>query len=79
MGYIKPAEIPIFTGISLAQMLSERITEYFADPVHQKEFEEWRKKRADEKNGSSCDCGGSSVVDFQTNIVGRRNTRSTTS
>lgn len=73
MGYVSTAEIPIFTGISLGQMLSDTITEYFADPIHQKEFEEWRSKRANEKN----DCinnvhTGSSIVDFRTNGAGRR-------
>ena len=45
MGYIDIKEIPTFTGYSLGQMLNDAIAEYFADPIHLKEFEEWKRER----------------------------------
>lgn len=53
MGYINQAEIPAFTGLSLGRMLCDAITEYFADPQHQREFEEWKKEQ--EKGAGSND------------------------
>lgn len=54
MGYIDIKEIPTFTGYSLGQLLSDTIAEYFANPIHQKEFEEWKREREgrEDENGA---------------------------
>lgn len=51
MGYVDIKEIPTFTGYSLGQMLNDTISEYFANPVHQKEFEKWKRDRERNQGG----------------------------
>lgn len=47
MGYINAQQIPKSEGSMIGSMLFSTISEYFADPKHQAEFEEWQKSRAD--------------------------------
>lgn len=48
MGYIDVQQIPKSTGNMIGSMLFTSISEYFADPKHQEEFEEWKREREDE-------------------------------
>lgn len=47
MGYINAQQIPKSEGNMIGSLLFTSISEYFADPQHQQEFEEWKKSRAD--------------------------------
>ena len=48
MGYIEAQQIPKSEGNMMASLLFSSISNYFADPKHQQEFEEW-KRRQEEK------------------------------
>lgn len=43
--YIEKERIPKPEGNVMAAMLFSTISNYFADPQHQKEFEEWQRSR----------------------------------
>lgn len=47
MKYIEKERIPKSEGNVMAAMLFSTISEYFADPNNQKEFEKWQRSRAD--------------------------------
>lgn len=47
MGYIEAQQIPKSEGNMMASLLFSSISNYFADPKHQQEFEEWKRRRAE--------------------------------
>lgn len=47
MGYINAQQIPKSEGNMMASLLFSSISNYFADPKHQQEFEQWKKERAE--------------------------------
>lgn len=47
MGYINAQQIPKPEGNMIGSLLFTTISEYFADPQHQQDFEEWKRSRAD--------------------------------
>ena len=47
MGYINAQQIPKTEGNMIGSLLFTTISEYFADPQHQQDFEEWKRSRAD--------------------------------
>ena len=47
MGYINAQQIPKSEGNMIGSLLFTTISEYFADPQHQQDFEEWKRSRAD--------------------------------
>ena len=53
MGLIDTKKIPKSEGNMLGGVLLTAITNYFADPKHQQEYEEWLKKRNEENKGSA--------------------------
>lgn len=53
MSNIDVKEIPRSTGYMIAESLFTAISEYFSDPQHQKEFEEWDRYGRDA--GKKCD------------------------
>lgn len=53
MSNIDVKEIPRSTGYMIAESLFTAISEYFSDPQHQKEFEEWDRSGRDA--GKKCD------------------------
>lgn len=53
MGLIDTKKIPKSEGNMLGSVLLTAITNYFADPKHQQEYEEWLKKRNEENKGST--------------------------
>lgn len=44
-GYIEAAQIPRTEGNVMAMMLFDTISDYFLDPLHKKEFEDWKAKK----------------------------------
>lgn len=44
-GYVDTAQIPRSEGNMMALMLYETIAEYFQDPLHKQQFEEWKAKK----------------------------------
>lgn len=47
MGYINTQQIPKSEGNMMASLLFSSISNYFADPKHQQEFEEWKRRQAE--------------------------------
>lgn len=47
MGYINAQMIPKSEGNMIGSMILPAISEYFSDPKHQQEFEEWKRSRED--------------------------------
>lgn len=45
IGYINAQQIPKYEGNMIGSLLFTTMSEYFADPQHQKEFEEWMRSR----------------------------------
>lgn len=50
MSYIKIKKIPKSEGNIVARNILFAATEYFEDPRHQREFEEWKKNRDSKKS-----------------------------
>lgn len=46
MKYINKKRIPKYEINEMALMISPTIEDYFDDPKHQKEFEEWQRSRS---------------------------------
>ena len=44
-GFVEAAQIPQTDANVMAIMLYGTISEYFQDPVHKKEFEEWKARK----------------------------------
>jgi len=44
--YVEADKIPKVEGMVMGSLLIGTITDYFRDPKHQKEFEEWKRQQA---------------------------------
>lgn len=54
MGVINPSLIPDIDMFLEACFLDICIGDYFCDPVHQREFEEWKHRREENEQSENC-------------------------